>query len=219
MDRRERKGENKAGWFMQINGSYLVPSKKKRFLDLMHIVHHNRGISQHNISKKMNVSSAIVNKYLSDLVQAKNLEIKKLSSRRFEYHLSEKGQCLFRKMTLEYHAELVRHYTDIKNSITRNIKDELRDYHQIGIFGADETGGLVSNVVSALGKKIICAFDNDTGKQSETFMGLRVFPPQEIFRIRPQAVVITSIAGQEEIYNQLVDMIGEEPIKVIRTVL
>jgi len=204
---------------MQINGSYLIPSKKKRFLDLMHIVKSNSGISQHSISKKMEVSSAIVNKYLSDLLQTQHLEIRKLSSRRFEYYLSEKGHGLYRKMTLEYHAELVRHYTDIKNSITRNIKDELRDCQQIGIFGADETGGLVSNVVSALGKKIVCAFDNDTGKQGKTLMGITVYPPHEILRIRPQAVVITSIGGQEEIHNQLLDAIGDAPIKVIRTVL
>ncbi len=207
---------------MEFNGlkgsAFLIPSKRKRYLDILERIRGNSAISQHGISKEMKVSSAIVNKYLSDLIRTRCVLSKKVSARRRDYDLTEKGEELYRKLTLEFHAELVRNYTDIKNTIMRNIRGELEARTRIGIFGASETGWLVRSIVDTFGKQIVCAFDNDEKKQGTTFYGLKVYAPDAIGRMSPDAIIITSIGSQEEIYSQLLRELDGQRVRIIRTV-
>jgi len=203
---------------MRNNHKYLIPSKKKRFLDILQIVKNHSRVSQHGISKMIKVSSAIVNKYLLELINEGYVITKEISGNQLDYSLSKSGNALYQRMTLDYHAELVRYYSEIKKVIINNIKDRLTDCNRIGIFGAAETGELVSNLMDAFGKKIICAFDNDTQKHSSIFYGLQVYSPSEITRIKPEALIITSIGYQEEIYLQLTNELGYKPEAIVRTI-
>ncbi len=198
---------------------FLIPSKKKRILDLLQIIRDNPKFSQHKIARAMQVSSAIVNKYLSSLTTDNYVLIKTISKRKNEYRLSPIGESLYQSLMLEYHAELVRNYSSLKRVIIDNIRDEVVGYDRIGIFGTSETGELVSSIVDTFGKKIVCAFDNDTKKQGSTFYGLRVYPPDKISRFHPEAIIIASIGSQEEIHAQLARDIGKEPIKILRTII
>ncbi len=182
---------------------FLIPSKNKRILNILQIIKEDSEISQHAIAERVGISSAIVNKYLSILSDDGYVITKWISKREQEYFLTGAGNELCQSLTLSYHAELVRHYSEIKNVIIESVKGKLAEIDRIGIFGVADTGEIVNKIIDAFGKKVICAFDNDEDKHGMLFYGLRVFSPEKIPHVDPEAVIIASIGYQEEIYNQL----------------
>ena len=81
------------------------------------------------------------------------------------------------------------------------------------LFGAADTAEVVHLAIKETRLVMIGVVDSDVSKHGKPFNGLIIQPPEEIRRIQPDAVIITSFARQEEIHGYLKKLIGKK-IKV-----
>jgi len=78
------------------------------------------------------------------------------------------------------------------------------------LFGASETCEVVLSALRGSRFAIMALVDNDVGKHGKLFHGYVVAPPQVLETLACQAVLITSFACQDEIFEQL------EPVRLRR---
>ncbi len=194
-----------------LNSAFLSPTKKSRRLSVLLAIHDAPESSQHGIGKTTRLSSSMVNNYIKRLKEEGLITISGNTNRTQSYHLTADGQQMLREALLEYSADIVQLYGSVK----REIAKILSGFYQEGIrtvvlFGAAETAEVVHLAIKQTQLVMIGVVDSDASKHGKPFNGLLIQPPEEIKRIRPDAVIITSFARQEEIHGYLKKLVGKK---------
>jgi FlaA1/EpsC-like NDP-sugar epimerase len=116
---------------------------------------------------------------------------------------------------LDYSAEIVRLYGTVKDEIANILKGFYKEgIRTVVLFGVAETAEIVYAAAKRTALVIIGVVDSDSAKQGRIFNGLEIRSPEEIEKIRPDAVIITSFGRQEEIYQQVRTIAGDREIKI-----
>ena len=183
---------------------FLSPTTEFRSLTLLLAMNESPENSQHRLGKITGLSSSMVNNYIKRFTSDGLIQVKGPTTRTKSYHLTESGRKLLRQSLLSYSAEIVQLYGTVK----REIANILNGYYQEGIrtvvlYGAAETAEVVHTAIKETYLVVIGIVDSDTQKQGKPFNGLIVQPPDKLQEIAPDAVVITSFARQEEIYQSI----------------
>ena len=189
---------------------YLLPTKEYRCLSLLHAIHNEPKSSQKMIGKKTNLSCAMVNNYIKFFESAGLITVSGRTNRTKSYHLTEKGQRNLAQSILSYSAEIVKLYASVKCEIKRILNgfyDE--DIRTVVLFGAANTAEVVYAAIRETSLVVIGIVDSDTSKQGNLFNGMIIQKPEKILTIKPDVVLITSFARQEEIYDQIYDVVGD----------
>ena len=197
-----------------FHSEFLSPTKKSRRLSVLLTIHNAPESSQHLIGKNTRLSSSMVNNYIKRFKEEGLITVSGNTNRTQSYHLTASGQKAARESLLRYSTDVVQLYGAVK----RQIAMILETYYEEGIrtvalFGAAETAEVVQSAIKETRLVIISVVDSDKTKHGKPFNGLLIQPPEEIKRIRPDAVIITSFAKQEEIYKDLKKIIDKK-IKV-----
>lgn len=192
---------------------YLTPTKHCRRLSVLLTVHNEPKVSQHQIAKKTNLSSSMVNNYIKCLKDEGVITVSGKTNRTQSYHLTANGQNELRESLLEYSSEIVQLYSAVKREITQI----LNGFYQEGIrtlvlFGVAETAEVVFAAIKESPLVVIGVLDSDPGKQGKPFNGLIVQEPAKLEQINGDAVVITSFGKQEEIHERIRQLVGDKVI-------
>ena len=195
----------------QINSQYLSPTTKSRRLSVLLAIHDAPENSQHTIGRNTRLSSSMVNNYIKQLKEEGLITVAGNTNRTQSYHLTSIGQKTLREALLSYSTDIVQLYGSVK----REIAKILSGYYDEGIrtvviFGAAETAEVVHLSIKETQLVMIGVVDSDTTKHGKPFNGIIIRPPEEIKRIRPDAVIITSFARQEEIHRYLNKLVGKK---------
>jgi predicted transcriptional regulator len=190
---------------------YLTPTKHCRRLSVLLTVHNEPQASQHQIAKKANLSSSMVNNYIARFKEEGVITVSGKTNRTQSYHLTPRGQNELRESLLAYSSEIVRLYSAVKEEITQI----LRGFYNEGIrtlvlFGVAETAEVVYAAIKESALVVIGVVDSDSAKQGKPFNGLIVQEPKRLEQINPDAVVITSFGKQEEIHEQIRQLVGDK---------
>lgn len=188
---------------------FLTPTKESRLLSVLFSIHSEPDASQHKIAGNTHLSSSMVNNYIKWLKQEGFITVVGKTNRTQQYHLSESGRIVLRQSMLDYSAEIVRLYSNVKKEIAKILKGF---YHEgirtIVLFGVAETAEIVYAAVKRTSLTVIGVVDSDRAKQGESFNSLIISPPEAVMEMRPDAVVITSFGKQEEIYQRIKSIAG-----------
>lgn len=198
-----------------FQSQYLSPTKAFRRLSLLLAIHDESHSSQHTIGRLTHLSSSMVNNYIQQFKREKLVTVSGNTNRTQSYHLTEEGLNALRESVLSYSAEIVQMYGSVK----REIANILRGFYQEGIrtvvlFGAAETAEVVHAAIKETELVVIGVVDSDPNKQGEAFNGFKIKAPELIGRIHPDAVIITSFAQQEAIYQSVQHDIADMGIAV-----
>ncbi|MBF0118052.1 MAG: winged helix-turn-helix transcriptional regulator [Desulfobacterales bacterium] len=197
---------------IEISGShFLSPNKKLRLLSIFLAIHTAPASSQQTIGQKTHLSSSMVNNYIKDLKQKGLIYVIGETSKTQQYYLTSEGKVLLRDLLLSFSAEIVNLYGTVK----RDIAKILQTFYEEGIrtvvlFGVADTAEVVHVAIKNTQLIVIGAVDTDKAKQGKLFNGFIVQTPEELKKMRPDAIIITSFAKQEEIYVDIKKLIGEE---------
>lgn len=135
----------------------------------------------------------MVNNYIKWLKQEGDITVLGKTNRTQQYHLSEAGRVMLRKLLLDYSAEIVRLYGSVKEEIPNILKGFYNEgIRTVVLFGVAETVEIVYAAANRIALVIIGVVDSDGSKQGRIFNGLKIRSPEDIREIRPDAVVITS---------------------------
>lgn len=184
--------------------TFFSPSKEYRYLSLLLLIKEMPKASQHQLAEKSHLSSSMVNIYIRELSKEGLISVSGETNRSIRYHLTEKGQKKLFKDFLTFSAETVQIYASAKKEITRLLKQyEARGIRTLVLYGASDTAEIVIAAIQQTRLVVIGIVDGDAAKQGQLFNGTQIQPPAAIPQIAPDAVLITSFARQNEIYENI----------------
>jgi len=199
-----------------FNSRYLTPTKYLRNLSVMMCIHNDSTVSQNDIAGQTALSSSMVNNYIKKLKQEKLIIISGKTNRTQTYHLTLSGIKYLRQNLLEYSANVVQVYSEVKREITKIINNFCKEGVKTAVlFGVAETAEIVFAAIQNTTLKVVDVVDSDVAKQGKRFNSHIIKSPEHLKMIRPDAVIITSFGKQEEIYRNLRGIIGDG-IKIIK---
>lgn len=200
-----------------IGKEFIKPTKKLRMLAILQALSENSRLSQSRLGKFSHTSSAMVHQYLSDMQKTGQLVFQPVDKKSFMYSLTEKGSSDRRDMMEEYCTEMVQAYASIKRLIKRRLEPLTeRGLKRIALFGAAETCELVLTALEGSGFEIAGILDNAPQKQGKAFRNHTILAPAALADLDVEAIVITSFAQQDDIFNQLVSMPSAADREIIR---
>lgn len=184
--------------------TFLRPTKTMRELFLLLSVQESQHLSQHQLARKIGVSSAMANNYMRDLVEQGVVTVSGRTNRSMKYEVTPKGQERLAVLMSAYSKEIARMYSIAKQEVEKRL---IQLYEQglrrVVLFGAAETGELVYSAAKATPMKIIGLVDNDVTKHRKLFGEISVSSPDTIESFHPDGVLIASSGNAEEILKQL----------------
>ena len=167
--------------------------------------------SQHLIAQKSHLSSSMVNIYIKELKQAGLITVSGKTNRTTEYHLTPEGQKKLFQDFISFSSEAVQIYAGVKREIIRLLKRyETNGIRTVVLYGASDTAEVVASAIPHTRLVVIGIVDGDRTKQGHIFNGTLIQAPEAISQIDPDAVLITSFARQDEIYNNIESSVGED---------
>ncbi len=190
-----------------INSKFLLPNKEYRRLSLLYAISESSDRSQHNIGKITNLSSSMVNNYIKSFKAEGLINVTGETNRTQKYHLTPEGEKLLSESVLSYSAEVIQIYGTVKREITKILNGFYDDgIKTVVLFGAAETAEVVFAASKETPLEVTGVVDSDKEKQGKIFDGYTIESPERISKIKPDGVIITSFAKQEEIYYAIKKM-------------
>ena len=199
-----------------FHSKYLLPTKEFRCLSVLFAINESSDNSQSVIGEMTNLSSSMVNNYIKNFKHEGLITVTGNTNRTQSYFLTEKGRNILTYSLLGYSAEIVQLYSAVKSemiSILNGIYEE--GLRTVVLFGAAETAEIVHAAIKDTDLVVIGVVDNSKEKHGKLFNGLKIHRPDEIMKIKPDGVIITSFARQEEIYAYLKNLV-QDKIKIKR---
>lgn len=193
-----------------FNSRYLTPTKEFRELSVLMAIYNDPKVSQHKIGRITHLSSSMVNNYIKKLQQGGLVSINGNTNRTQTYHLTSSGHNKFIASLLAYSTEIIQLYGASKQELGKKLnKIYSEGIKSVALFGAAETCEVVYAAIKDTHLTVIAVVDSDRIKQGKPFNGLMIQPPELLREINPDAVLITSFGRQEEIYNRILEIVGE----------
>nr|WP_319394463.1 MarR family winged helix-turn-helix transcriptional regulator [uncultured Desulfobacter sp.] len=190
--------------------TYFSPSKEYRRLSILMLIKDMPHSSQHVLAQKSHLSSSMVNIYIKELKQACLITVSGKTNRTTEYHLTPKGEKKLFQDFISFSSEAVQIYASVKREIIRVLKRyETSGIRTIVLYGASDTAEIVVSAIPNTRLVVIGIVDGDAAKQGHIFNGTLIQAPEAISQIDPDAVLITSFARQDEIYNNIESIIDD----------
>ena len=190
---------------------YLSPTKEFRRFSVLHSIYDNPETSQHTIGKYTHLSSSMVNNYIRHFKEEGLITVSGHTNRTQRYYLTREGHQAMRESLLCYSTEIVQLFGSIKQEIARILEGYYEEgIRTIALFGAAETAEVTHAAIKKTQLVMIGVVDSDRQKHGKPFNGLLIQPPEELKRIQPDAVVITSFARQREIEKSIRQYIGNK---------
>lgn len=183
---------------------YIKPDYKFKILYLLDFLEENPALSQHKLSELLGVSSAQVNYYIDETIQRGWISKSGVSRKRMTYRVTVEGAKAKMHFLMESSVELVRLYSFVKRAIQNAIRQHVSNgLRRVVLFGASETGEVVSAALRSFPVEIVGVVDNDREKWGKPFEKWTVSSPDMIPEFKADGLVITSFACREAIYEQV----------------
>jgi len=190
---------------------YLSPTKEFRRFSVLLSIHGAPENSQHVIGKHAHLSSSMVNNYIKQFKEEELISVKGNTNRTQRYYLTRKGHQVLRESLLSYSTEIMQLFGSVKREIAKILNGYYEEgIRTIALFGAAETAEVAHAAIKKTPLVMIGVVDSDAAKHGKPFNGLLIQPPEELRRIQPDAVVITSFARQKEIEKSIRKYIGKK---------
>lgn len=184
--------------------TFLRPTKMMRELFLLLSLQESQHLSQHELARRIGVSSAMANNYMKVLTDRGVVTASGRTNRSMKYEVTALGRERLDALMSGYSKEIARMYSIAKQEVERRlIQLHGQGLKQVVLFGAAETGELVYSAAKSTSMKIVGLVDNDVTKHRKLFGEISVSSPDTIESFHPDGVLIASSGNAEEILKQL----------------
>lgn len=195
---------------------YFKLNYKFKLLYLLNFLEENPHLSQHKLSKMLGVSSAQVNYYIDEGIRRGWIAKSGESRKRMTYRVTPEGGTAKMTFLMESSVELVKLYSIIKRAVQKVIQDGMNGgLRRVVLFGASETGEVVTQALRNFPVEVVGVVDNDRAKWGQSFGSWTIGSPETIPNLKADGLIITSFARGEEIYGQVREL-EERGMRVIR---
>ena len=189
---------------MNTSQMFYRPTPARRELLALWLLAETKQISQHELGRRIGVSSAMAHNYVQALVDHGYVMTRGETNRTMRYLVTATGRTRLATLMRAYASEIARMYSIAKTEVEKRLHQLWQEgIHAVVVFGAAETGELIYSAVKATPMRIVGWVDNDVAKHRQRFGDLTVCAPDIIESCCPDAVLIASSGKTEDIHRQL----------------
>ena len=180
------------------------PSDSMRDLQLLEEIERNPRISQRELSHKFGIALGVTNACIKRMARKGLIRLKGFPPRRIAYYLTPKGFAEKTKLTLHFLSYNIQHYSQMKKLISKRLLEiQSSGARRILFYGVGDEMEVAYITLQGVNLTLVGIVDDDENKQGKELFGYRVRRPETIFSLRPEVVLITSLADAEKLSEGL----------------
>jgi DNA-binding MarR family transcriptional regulator len=189
---------------VDVGLKFLRPTKIMRELFVLLSLEETQKLSQHQLARKIGVSSSMAHNYMKTLMDQGLVTASGQTNRCMRYAVTSRGNDRKALLMSGYSKEIARLYSIAKQEVEHRLRELFaQGLKTVVLFGAAETGELVLSASKTTPMRIVGWVDNDVTKHGKRFGEHQISSPDLIETVRPDGVVIASSGKTEEIHHQL----------------
>jgi DNA-binding MarR family transcriptional regulator len=191
------------------------PPQEMRELNLLQELEKNPIISQRELSNKFGIALGVTNACLKRMVRRGWIRIMGFNHHKIGYYLTPKGFTEKTKLTLHLISWTVQHYSALKEIIGRKFLEmQNSGIEHIVFYGVSDEMEVAYITLQGVNLKLVgIVEDEDKMNQKEVF-GFEVKEVAQIETLTPDAILITSLVGQEERVEKLNKLLGLREVRI-----
>ena len=197
------------------NLDLFKPPQEMRELNLLQELEKNPIISQRELSNKFGIALGVTNACLKRMVRRGWIRITGFNHRKIGYYLTPKGFAEKTNLTLHLISWTVQHYSALKEIIGRKyLEMQNSGIERIVFYGVSDEMEIAYITLQGVNLKLVgIVEDEDKMNQKEVF-GFEVKEVGQIETLTPDAILITSLVGQEERVEKLRKLLGLREVRI-----
>jgi DNA-binding PadR family transcriptional regulator len=194
-----------------FRSTFLTPTKKYRRLSILLSIQDASAMSQHKMGGVTHLSSSMVNNYIKKLQKEGLISVTGETNRTQRYHLTPLGRDMLMSLFLSYSSEIIQLYGGAKRHLAERLLGAYENgIRKVALFGAADTAEVVFAAIKETPLAVTGVVDSDPGKQGKFFNGFPIKAPEYLRKNQTDAVIITSFGRQQEIYEHVQRIVGDE---------
>jgi DNA-binding MarR family transcriptional regulator len=197
------------------NWDRFRPPQEMRELELLQELEKNPIISQRELSHKFGIALGVINACLKRMVRRGWIRIMGFNHHKIGYYLTPKGFAEKTTLTLHLVSWTVQHYSALKDIIGKKFL-EMQDMgiERIVFYGMSDEMEVAYVTLQGVNLKLVGIVEDEDKMIQKEIFGFELKNISQIATLNPDAVLITSLAGQEEKAESLKKFIDAEKIRI-----
>jgi len=193
----------------------LRPPQEMRELELLQELEKNPIISQRELSHKFGIALGVTNACLKRMGRRGWIRITGFNHHKIGYYLTPKGFAEKAKLTLHLVSWTVQHYSALKEIIGKKFLEmQDRGIERIAFYGVSDEMEVAYITLQGVHLKLVGIVEDGSRMNQKEIFGLEVKEVSQIEVLKPDAVFITSLVGQEARTETLKKFIDAEKIQI-----
>jgi DNA-binding MarR family transcriptional regulator len=200
------------------NLNVFKPSEEMRDLRLLEELERNPIVSQRELSHRFGIALGVTNACLRRMARKGWIRIRDLNPRRIGYYLTPKGLLEKTRLTIHLISFRVQHYSELKKVIANRLLEMQRDGMQrIVFYGVSDEMEVAYITLQGVNLKLVGIVEDDEKVTPQFIFGYELESVSRISELKPECVLITSLAETEQKRKKLKVLldINQIPVKDI----
>lgn len=197
------------------NFDLFRPSQEMRELSLLQELEKNPIISQRELSNKFGIALGVTNACLKRMARRGWIRISSLNHRKIGYFLTPKGFTEKAKLTLHLISWTVQHYSTLKDIIgERLLEMQNNGVERIVFYGVSDEMEIAYVTLQGLNLKLVGIVEDEEKMNRKELFGIELKRVNQIEMLKPDAVLITSLIGQDEKKLKLRNFLDFQKVRI-----
>jgi len=197
------------------NLDLFKPPQEMRELNLLQELEKNPIISQRELSNKFGIALGVTNACLKRMARRGWIRITGFNHRKIGYYLTPKGFAEKTNLTLHLISWTVQHYSALKEIIGRKyLEMQNSGIERIVFYGVSDEMEIAYITLQGVNLKLVGIIEDEDKKNQKEVFGFEVKEVGQIETLTPDAILITSLVGQEERVEKLRKLLGLREVRI-----
>jgi len=197
------------------NLELFKPPQEIRELNLLQELEKNPIISQRELSHKFGIALGLTNACLKRMARRGWIRIMSLDHHKIGYYLTPKGFAEKANLTLNLISWTVQHYSALKEIIGRKLLEmENSGVKRIVFYGLSDEMEIAFVTLQGVNLELVGIVEDEDKINRKEVFGFELRDVRQVEILKPEAVLITSLANQAERTEKLANLIDVEKIRI-----
>jgi DNA-binding Lrp family transcriptional regulator len=191
------------------------PSEEIRDLRLLEELERNPIVSQRELSHKFNIALGVTNACLRRMARKGWIQITELNRKRIGYYLTKKGFLEKSKLTFDLVTGIIQHYSELKKVIgDRFLEMQADGVRRIVFYGVSDEMEVAYITLQGVDLRLVGIVEDDEKFTARIILGYELEPVSRIKELRPDGILITTLAESDKKKMRLSTLSDMEGIRV-----
>jgi len=191
------------------------PPQEIRELNLLQELEKNPIISQRELSHKFGIALGVTNACLKRMVRRGWIRIMNFDHHRIGYYLTPKGFAEKANLTLNLISWTVQHYSSLKEIIGKKLLEiESAGAKRIVFYGVSDEMEIAYVTLQGVALELVGIIEDEDKINRKKVFGFELKDVREIEMLRPDGILITSVANQLERTEKLKNFVDVERVHI-----